>query len=76
MVETGECKLEFTPSYKLEKKEMRGTYHTNPKKGFFINTNVYELDVKGMYPTIVKNNNISFDTLNCNCCKKDSSAFK
>lgn len=75
MVEKGECRLEFTPSYKLEKKEIGGGHHTIPKKGFFINTNVYELDVKGMYPTIVKNNNISFDTLNCRCCKNDSSAY-
>ncbi len=36
---------------------------------------VYELDVKGMYPTIVINGNISFDTLNCICCKNDPSAY-
>ena len=27
-----------------------------------------------MYPTIVINNNISFDTLNCKCCKYDQTA--
>jgi DNA polymerase I len=27
-----------------------------------------------MYPTIVINNNLSFDTLNCTCCRNDSTA--
>ena len=27
-----------------------------------------------MYPTIVINNNLSFDTLYCTCCKNDSTA--
>ena len=75
MVEKGECNLIYTSFYRLEKKEISGGHHTIPKKGFFINTNVYELDVKGMYPTIVKNNNLSFDTLNCVCCKDDPSAY-
>ncbi len=75
MIERGQCRLESTPFYKLEKKEIGGGHHTTPKKGFFINTNVYELDVKGMYPTIVKNNNMSFDTLNCTCCKYDQTVY-
>ena len=75
MIEKGECNLIYTPFYKLEKKGIGGGHHTKPKRGFFIHTYVYELDVKGMYPTIVKNNNLSFDTLNCICCKGDSSAY-
>jgi DNA polymerase I len=44
------------------------------KKGFFMGTKVYELDVKGQYPSIVINNNFSFDTLNCTCCRGNESA--
>src|SRR6185437_12980956 len=44
------------------------------KRGFFVNSKVYELDVKGMYPAIVLNNNISFDTLNCRCCEYNQDA--
>ena len=43
-------------------------------KDFSLTQRVYELDVKGMYPTIVINNNLSFDTLNCICCKYDQTA--
>ena len=74
MIERGEIALDFTPSYKLEKQEISGGHHTIPSKGFFVNSKIYELDVKGMYPTIVINNNLSFDTLNCRCCRYESTA--
>jgi DNA polymerase elongation subunit (family B) len=74
MIERGESILSFTLEYKLQKQEIGGGHHVIPAKAFFINQEVYELDVKGMYPTIVRNNNISFDTLNCTCCKYDPSA--
>jgi DNA polymerase I len=74
MIERGECILSFTPDYKLQKQEIGGGHHVNPVKAFIVNKEVYELDVKGMYPTIVRNNNISFDTINCNCCEYDPSA--
>lgn len=75
MIERGDCILGYTPYYRLDKKEIGGGHHTIPKKGFYINSKVYELDVKGMYPSIVINNNLSFDTLNCTCCKNDPSAY-
>jgi DNA polymerase, archaea type len=74
MIERGECILSFTPDYKLQKQEIGGGHHVIPAKAFYVNKEVYELDVKGMYPTIVRNNNVSFDTLNCNCCEYDPSA--
>jgi DNA polymerase elongation subunit (family B) len=64
MIERGECILSFTPDYKLQKQEIGGGHHIVPMKGIFVNKEIYELDVKGMYPTIVRNNNLSFDTLN------------
>ncbi|MGB6592914.1 MAG: DNA polymerase domain-containing protein [Candidatus Nitrosopolaris sp.] len=51
-----------------------GGHHTQLVKGFFIGTKIYELDVKGQYPSIVTNNNFSFDTLNCTCCKDNENA--
>jgi|tagenome__1003787_1003787.scaffolds.fasta_scaffold20959205_3 DNA polymerase I len=72
MIERGDVTLDFNPEYKLEKQQISGGHHTTPKKGFFINSKVYELDVKGMYPTIIVNNNLSFDTLNCTCCRYES----
>ncbi len=74
MIDRGESSVDFTPDYKLLKQQIAGGHHTNPKKGFFINSKIYELDVKGMYPTIIINNNISFDTLNCKCCEYDTDA--
>ncbi len=75
MIFRGEVTLNHTPNYKLEKQEYGGGHHTIPKKGFFYDSVVYELDVKGMYPFIIIKNNLSFDTLNCNCCKNDPSAY-
>jgi DNA polymerase, archaea type len=75
MIERGEITLDFTPNYKLKKQEIGGGHHTNPSKGFFVDSKIYELDVKGMYPTIVLNNNLSFDTLNCRCCEYNQDAL-
>ncbi|MDF0682296.1 MAG: DNA polymerase domain-containing protein [Candidatus Nitrosocosmicus sp.] len=75
MLQRGEGTIDSTPDYKLEKESIAGGHHTIPKKGFFIDNPICELDVKGMYPTIVKNNNLSFDTLNCECCKYDPKAL-
>jgi DNA polymerase, archaea type len=69
MLESGESTVSYTPNYKLDKQAIGGGHHTSPIKGFFIGTKIYELDVKGQYPSIVINNNFSFDTLNCTSCK-------
>ncbi|MGA8081049.1 MAG: DNA polymerase domain-containing protein, partial [Candidatus Nitrosopolaris sp.] len=74
MLESGECTISYTPNYKLEKQAIGGGHHTHPVKGFFVGTKIYELDVKGQYPSIVINNNFSFDTLNCTCCKDNEKA--
>ena len=74
MLESGECTVSYTLNYKLDKQAIGGGHHTPPIKGFFIGTKIYELDVKGQYPSIVINNNFSFDTLNCTCCKYNENA--
>ena len=50
------------------KKSYKGGYVIEPTKGYY-QQSVYVLDVKSLYPTMMINNNISFDTVNCNCCK-------
>jgi DNA polymerase elongation subunit (family B) len=52
-----------------------GGHHTPPIKGFFTGTKIYEYDVKGQYPSIVINNNFSFDTLDCTCCMENENAW-
>jgi DNA polymerase, archaea type len=74
MLESGECTVSYTPDYKLNKQAIGGGHHTRPIKGFFVGTKIYELDIKGQYPSIAINNNFSFDTLNCTCCKYNENA--
>lgn len=75
MIESGECTVSFTPNYILPKQPISGGHHSLPVKGFFEGIKIYELDVKGQYPTIVVNNNFSFDTLNCTCCNNNEKAM-
>jgi DNA polymerase, archaea type len=72
-VKTGRHHI-YAPNYKLDKQAIGGGHHTPPTKGFFTGTKVYELDVKGQYPSIVINDNFSFDTLNCTCCRENENA--
>ena len=68
MIQSGEVTIENTPDYTLPKERIGGGHHTTPTSGFFVANKVYELDIKGQYPSIVIINNFSFDTLNCRCC--------
>ena len=61
------------PKQQFIKKSYTGGYVIEPTKGYYQQP-VYVLDVKSLYPTMMINNNISFDTVNCDCCKDDSSA--
>ena len=61
--EVGEPQQHF-----LEKKSYTGGYVLEPTKGYYLQP-VYVLDVKSLYPTMMINNNISFDTINCDCCQ-------
>jgi DNA polymerase, archaea type len=60
--------------HKIPKQEYGGGNSMEPKKGFYKNEPVDELDVKGMYPTIAIKYNISFETVNCRCCKDNLGA--
>jgi DNA polymerase I len=75
-ISNGVCGL---PTLHLEerrkKKNYQGGHVIDPKIGYYKdNQTVYVLDVKSLYPTMMINNNISFDTVNCDCCKDNPDA--
>jgi DNA polymerase I len=69
LIRDGKCppltKLEFTGSYK-------GADVLAPKKGLY--NNIVVVDAKSLYPSVGINYNLSFDTINCSCCKNNSDA--
>jgi DNA polymerase, archaea type len=73
MIERDECRLQSS-EHKIPKQEIAGGNSIEPKKGFYKNEPIDELDVKGMYPTIAIEHNISFETVNCRCCKDNPNA--
>ena len=73
MIDRDECTLQSF-EHKIPKQEIAGGNSIEPKKGFYKNEPIDELDVKGMYPTIAIEHNISFETVNCICCKDNPTA--
>src|SRR5215211_4139485 len=69
MVRNGECP-------KPSRFEGEGTYKGPevllPRKGFY--NNIIVVDVKSLYPSVGINYNLSFDSINCKCCKNDYQA--
>jgi len=49
-----------------------GGWVLDPRPGQYYN--VYVFDVASLYPSMVIENNISFDTVNCSCCKDNQFA--
>jgi DNA polymerase, archaea type len=66
-IESGECRLPWYPHE--EKRKYLGGLVLEPKRGFYEKKPVYVLDVKSLYPSMMINHNISFDTVNCECCR-------
>ena len=64
-IANGECRF---PTYKIGKRQYKGGRVIEPVIGYYKDCPVYVLDVKSLYPTMMINNNISFETVNCNCC--------
>jgi DNA polymerase elongation subunit (family B) len=72
MVVNGECQASPGSFDKTEeyKKDYVGAIVLKPKKGLYHNLIV--VDVTSLYPTMATLYNISFDTINCECCKDHS----
>jgi DNA polymerase elongation subunit (family B) len=67
----GDCR---TAGSEIKKRKYKGGYVMEPKPGFYHKSPVYVLDVKSLYPSIMITKNISFDTVNCECCKDNLDA--
>ena len=65
-INNGECRL---PSSTVKKQTYKGGQVIAPLIGDYKDQLVYVLDVKSLYPTMMIINNISFETVNCDCCK-------
>lgn len=79
MVSNGECEAPAlsSPINRRKEQELSDLEYTGgsvlrPKKGFYHNLIV--VDVASLYPTMAILHNISFDTINCECCKNDPDA--
>ena len=68
----GECKSVRTP---MKKKEYSGGYVLEPRIGFYHKQPVYVFDVKSLYPSVMIAHNVSFDTVNCECCHNSPGAY-
>ncbi len=54
---------------------MKGGKVLDPKAGYYKDKQtVYIFDIRSLYPTMIINNNISFETVNCSCCKDNPNA--
>jgi DNA polymerase elongation subunit (family B) len=73
MIKRDECTLQSS-EHKIPKQEIGGGNSIEPKRGFYKDQPIDELDVKGMYPTIAIEHNISFETVNCRCCQDNPNA--
>ncbi len=76
-INDGKCRLPTLNTEERKKKDnYKGGQVIDPKVGYYYKDNqiVYVLDVKSLYPTMMINYNISFDTVNCSCCKDDPDA--
>jgi DNA polymerase I len=70
MIKTKECQPRTFTSFSSTYYE--GAEVLVPKQGFY--HNVVVVDAISLYPSVAINYNISFDTVNCTCCKDDPSA--
>ena len=58
----------------IEKQEYEGGQVIPPIVGDYRHKLVYVLDVRSLYPTMMIIYNISFETVNCECCKDNPDA--
>ena len=70
-IKSNDCR---PPTMDCKKRKYVGGHVIEPKVGFYNKVPVNVLDVKSLYPSIMITHNISFDTVNCNCCKDDPRA--
>jgi DNA polymerase I len=71
MIENGDCQEPFN-IFDKKGEHYKGALVLDPKQGLYHNTVV--VDASSLYPTMGIHYNLSFDTVNCECCKKNPRA--
>ncbi len=74
MARNGECESPGIDSFATRRKETSELQYVGatvlpPKKGLY--QDLIVVDVTSLYPTMAILHNLSFDTINCECCKDD-----
>lgn len=73
--ECGRSTLSEEERKKQKSEEFEGGKVLDPKVGYYKdNQIVYVYDVRSLYPTMMILHNISFETVNCSCCKDNPEA--
>ena len=70
MIANGETTTRPIHEFDKSGKQYKGALVLEPKFGLY--SNIIVVDAASLYPTVSILYNISFDTINCECCKKDS----
>ena len=76
-INNGECRLPTLSWEERKKQKFKGGHVLDAKIGYYDFENnriVYVFDVKSLYPTMIIIYNISFETINCSCCKDNPEA--
>jgi DNA polymerase elongation subunit (family B) len=71
MLENGQCEFPTRQFDSSEKWNYKGGEVFKPKQGFY-GKYVIVFDAKSLYPSIAILYNISFDTINCDCCRDNA----
>jgi DNA polymerase I len=72
MVKDKECQARIAAATSFNGTYYEGAEVLTPKQGVYHNVAV--VDAVSLYPSVAINYNISFDTINCACCKDDAHA--
>ena len=72
MVENKECHKPFRNFDREHAKRYKGALVPDPKPGLYYNVKV--VDARSLYPSMGLEYNLSFDTINCRCCKHKRNA--
>ena len=76
-ISIGQCRPPTTSSQERKKQKFKGGHVLDSKIGYYDSVNnrtVYIFDVKSLYPTMIIIYNISFETVNCSCCRDNPEA--
>ncbi|WP_148686800.1 DNA polymerase domain-containing protein [Candidatus Nitrosocosmicus hydrocola] len=76
-ISIGQCRLPTTSLQERKKQKFKGGHVLDSKIGYYDSVNnrtVYIFDVKSLYPTMMIIYNISFETVNCSCCRDNPEA--